>query len=352
MMAALVLVPGVTAGVAAPAWLAGPAWAFLTTTEFDQAEEDRIYVRFLAGYDARSLVRTAAWNALTSTNVPVTVDRFINSGGMAYAVTRSEQLGARNADFARRILATHTEKFAPEVRAAARYALDNGASALETFARTGYAAARQRDRAAREAAGEQATALVDADRNFVAHLRDADPGAQVRAAAGLALSERTDAALVEFYAHDWAAAAAVDLQTQQVQCANSDLVWRAGVKTLLADALAAQKAANEAAQEAREQARAAALRAWQALGEQARPAKSTWDTAVEVAQQQAANWEQVALAAAAAVAADNPNWDAIAGSAQANDERWRTERTNAAKQAAYWTTLYEMALAGERDMQS
>ncbi|MEV4350535.1 hypothetical protein AB0J83_39265 [Actinoplanes sp. NPDC049596] len=348
MIAALVLAPGL---VAVPAWAAGPAWGAVTTTSFDQAEEDRIYVRWLAGYETRSLVRTAAWNALTSSNVPATVDRFLYGGGMDYAITRSRQLAARNADFARRILATHTVQFSPEVHAAAEYALLKGGTILEGFVRTGYAAAKERDRVAREADGAQEAALLQTDRDFVAHLRDTDPGPQVQAAAGYALRVgATDADIVEFYAYDWAAAAAVDLETQQLQCANSDLVWRARVKTLRAEAVAAQQAAEQAAGEAREQARAAAARAWHALGEQAVPAKSTWDTAAEVAERQAANWQQVALAAAAA--AENPNWDAIALGAQTNQEQWDAARVTAAKQAAYWAALYQEALAGELAMQS
>lgn len=350
MMAALVLAPGVLAGAAVPALVASPAWAAAATEwEFDQAEEDRLYVHYLAKYDPRALVRTAAWNAVTGASVPAKVDRFLNSG-MKFVVDRSQQLAARNADFARRILATHTVQFAPEVHAAAEYALNSGAAALETFARTGYAAAMQRDRSAREASGEQAAALLKDDRLFVAGLRDSAPGAQVRAAAGWALrAEATDADVVEFYAHDWAAAAAVDLETQQLQCNNADLVWRASVKTLLPAALAAQEAAVKAEGDARVLARATALRAWQEVTAQASPAKSTWDGAAEVAEKQAANWQTVALAAAEAV--DNPNWDAIGSSAQTTAEQWELERSNAAKQAAYWTALYDMALKGELAMQ-
>jgi len=350
MMAALVLAPGVLAGAAVPALVASPAWAAAVTEwEFDQAEEDRLYVHYLAKYDPRALVRTAAWNALTGTSVPAKVDRFLNSG-MKFAVDRSQQLSARNADFARRILATHTVQFAPEVHAAAQYALSSGAVALETFARTGYAAAIQRDRTAREASGEQAAALHRDDRVFVARLRDSAPGPQVRAAAGWALrAEATDADVVEFYAHDWAAAAALDLQTQQLQCNNADMVWRASVKILLPAALAAHEAAVKAEGDAKALARDTALRAWQKVTAEAYPAKSNWDSAAEVAEQQAANWQTVALAAAEAV--DNPNWDAIGSSAQTAAEQWELDRANAAKQAAYWTALYDMALKGELAMQ-
>ncbi|MEU4690918.1 hypothetical protein [Actinoplanes sp. NPDC023714] len=349
-MAALMLVPGVLA----PVWAPSPAWASGTVSaqSFDQAAEDLIYVRYLAGYDPRALVRTAAWNALAPAKpeqVPALVARFLSSG-LPYAVGRAEQLAARNADFARRVLATHTAEYAPEVHAAAQFALANGTSALEAFARTGYAAAMQRDRTAREAAGEQAAALLQSDREYVAHLRDHDPGPQVRAAAGLALrAEATDADLVEFYAYDWAAAAAVDLTTLKTQCINGDMKWRAAVKTLLPAAIAAQEAANKAEGEAKALAKEQALRAWKKVTAEASPAKSTWESAAEVAHLQAENW--AAVAQAAAESADNPNWESIGNSAQANAQQWATEQTNAAGQAAYWTNLYEQALAGELAMQ-
>jgi hypothetical protein len=363
MMAALMLAPG----LAVPVWTAGPAQASAPASalarasalaqlnaanldlDFDPAEEDRLYVRYLAFYDQREIVRTVARNAVTVRKdlIPAAVARFISTN-MDYAIKRARELDARNKDFAERVRATHTVEFAPEVHAAAVYALSKGPVALEAFARTGYAAAMQRDRAFREASGEQAAALDDIDRAFVAHLRDTDPGPNVQAAAGLAL--RSDADMVEFYAYDWAAAAAVDLQIHQTQAANADAVWRATVRTLLADAKAAHEAALLAVGEAREQARAEAALAWQLLGNQADPAKSTWAAAVEVAEKQAANWQQVALAAAAA--ADNPNWESITGRAQGNAELWAVEHTTAAGQAAYWTALLDMALAGERDMTS
>lgn len=350
MLAVLLVAPGLLGGVAVPAWATARDSTAMASAAFDQGEEDRLFVRFLALYDPRALVRTAAWNALTSSNVPAAIDRFFTSG-FPYAVSRSQELAARNLDFARRIVATHPAEFSPEVHAAAQYAINSGTTALDTFARTGYAAAKERDRIAREASGDHAAGLLQADRDFVAQLREHDPGAQVRAAAGLALrAEATDADVVEFYAYDWAAAASVDMQTHRTQCANTDMVWRSKIKTLLADAQAAHAAALAAEGEARELARETAARAWRALGAQAEPAKSTWDTAVEVAERQAANWQQVALAAAAA--ADNPNWESITVSAQANGQQWTNEQVNATRQAAYWTSLYEMALAGERDMTS
>ncbi|GIF17242.1 hypothetical protein Ate01nite_72740 [Actinoplanes teichomyceticus] len=350
-LAAVTATSGVLASEVTPAWaVTSPAHAsYASAASFDPAAADRLYVNYLALYDPRSLVRTAAWSALIATNVNAAVARFLNSE-LAYAVNRSDELNARNADFARRILATHTAEFAPEVHAAAKFALNSGPTALDAFARTGYAAAMQRDRAAREAAGAQAAALVQADRDFVAALRDTDPGAQVRAAAGYALrAEATDADVVEFFAYDWAAAASADMQAQQVQCANSDMVWLAAVKRLQAEAEAAEKAALAAVGEAQIQARAAAARAWHAMGEQASSAQTTWEAAEKVAAGQAANWQQIARAAADAT--DNPNWQPIADTAPTTAQQWTTWRNNAASRTAYWAGLYELALQGERKMQ-
>ncbi|GAB1644276.1 hypothetical protein KRMM14A1259_46990 [Krasilnikovia sp. MM14-A1259] len=315
---------------------------------FDQAAADRAYVRYLAHNDPRSLVRTAAWSALTSNKVDATVARFLNTG-LAYAVSRSEQLAARDEDFARRVLATHTVQFAPEVHAAAQRALDGGPEALEAFARTGYDEAMQQDRAAREAAGMQAAALAQADRDAVARRRDSDPGAQVRAAAGLALrAGATDADVVEFFAYDWLAAASVDLQTHQVQYANADMVSRAATRRLLADAQAADQAVQAAQAAGQDPApgRAAAAAAWHKVAEQAGPARTAWENAGQAATVQAANWQQIAQAAADA--AGNPNWQAIAAKAKTMTQQWGIERDNAAAQAAYWAAVSEQAIAGEQ----
>lgn len=349
MIAVVATAPGTLAVASAPVWAAGPATAVAVMASFDRAAADRRYVRNLAYYDPRSLVRTAAWSALTSNNVDATVARFLNSG-LAFVVGRAQQLDARNADFAHRILATHTVQFAPEVHAAARYALDSGPAALDTFARTGYAEAMQRDRTARDAAGAQAAALVQIDRDFVARLRDSDPGAQVRAAAGYAVrAGATDADLVEFFAYGWVAAASADLHAHQLQFANSDMVWHAAVMRLQADATAAEDAARAAVGEARIQARAAAARAWHAMGEQTRPAQTTWEAAERTAAGQASNWQLVAQAAADALG--NPNWLPVADSAQATEQQWTLARDNAADRAAYWTALYQLALTGEQNMQ-
>ncbi|GAA1635545.1 hypothetical protein GCM10009828_074400 [Actinoplanes couchii] len=318
----------------------------------DPAAADLTYVTYLALYDTRALVRVAARNAITveARLVKAAVARFLKSE-MPFAVSYSRELNAANADFAERILATHTPEFAPEVHAAAQFALSRGAAALDAFAKTGYAEAKQRDRVAREAVGEQAAALRAEDRAFVAGLRDTDPGMNVRAAAGHAVrADGSDADVVEFFAYDWAAAAAVDLEILKVRCADADMVGRSNLTQLETNARNAEQAALAAAGEARAQKLAAAARAWELVGDQAEPLLGTWAEAERVAVEQAAHWRQIALDAAAA-AAGNPNWESAAGSAQATAQQWQVERDNAAARAAFWAGRHEEALAGELRMQ-
>jgi hypothetical protein len=308
---------------------------------------DRAYVRLLARVDPRSTVKATAWAALISSNVDAAVTRFFASD-YDYAVRRAAAAKVRNADFARRVLETHTAEFAPEVHAAAEAAYYGNATDQEYFARTGYDAAKERDRQAREAGGAQAAALAQADRDFVALLRDHDPGEQVRAAAAFALRPAaTDADLVDFFAHDWVGGAALDLEAFRIRCADADVRRRAQAARLVADARAAEQAARDTAGEAADQARAAAARAWATVGEQTGPARVAWAQAQQHAEAQAANWQQVAQAAGSATGI---NWQAVAGTAGATAETWAAERQNAADQAAYWEGLYAEALAGERGM--
>jgi hypothetical protein len=352
LLAALVTVAGVPAVSPAPVWAVPPSATF-TAAAVDPAAADLKYVTYLAVHDSRLLVRIAAGNAITveSHLVKAAVARFLKSE-MEFAVGYSREQNAANADFARRILATHTPEYAPEVHAAAQLALSRGNAALDVFARTGYEDAKRRDRVAREAAGEQVKALKAEDRLFVALLHEKDPGPNVKASAGYALrGDATDADVVEFFAHDWAAAAAVDLEMVKTRCTDADMVGRATLTQLEPAARKAEKAALDAAEEAKAQKRAAAARAWELVGELADPMLDTWAEAEQVAIAQAAHWRQIAVDAAAA-AVDNPNWESVADSAQATAQQWQIERDNAAEQAAYWSARYDEPLAGELRMQA
>lgn len=301
----------------------------------------------VADYDPRSSVVAAAYGALVSTNVDAAVARFI-ARDYDFAKRRAALNDARNTDFCRRVLATHTVEFAPEVHAAAQHALNTGGAAREAFVRTGYDQAKARDRQFREATGERAAALEQFDRDFVALLRDTDPGEQVRASAAYALRPAaTDGDLVEFFAHDWANAAALDLTAFRIRVTDEDMRWRAGVAALLATAQAAEQAARDTAGEAAEQARAVAARAWADVTAQTGTPRVIWADAQRVAEEQAANWHQVVQAAGSTTSV---NWQVVTGSAGVTAESWAFEREQAASQAAYWVDLYAQALAGETRM--
>ncbi|MEV4348276.1 hypothetical protein AB0J83_27785 [Actinoplanes sp. NPDC049596] len=303
--------------------------------------------RAVASFDSRSSVRAAAWGALVSSDVDAALIRFWDSG-YNFAKSRAALNDSRNTDFCQRVLATHTVEFAPEVHAAAAYALGKNAAARESFARTGYEAAKARDRQAREATGAQAAALEQFDRDYVALLRDNDPGEQVRAAATYTLRPAaTDADLVEFFAYGWANAAELDVAAFRMRVSDEDARWRAGIERLVADAQAAEQAALATAGEAAEQARATAARAWADVATRTGTPRVLWADAEQVARAQAANWQQVV---AAANGATGLNWQAVVGSSGTTAASWAAEQEQAAEQVAYWSGLFADALAGELRM--
>ncbi|MEV4352635.1 hypothetical protein AB0J83_49930, partial [Actinoplanes sp. NPDC049596] len=77
------------------------------------------------------------------------------------------------------------------------------------------------------------------------------------------------------------------------------------------------------------------------------PARTAWSDAEAVSRAQAANWQAVAAAAAAA---SGPNWDPILAPATANETEWAAEATSAEEQGRFWAELYREALAGEQRM--
>jgi hypothetical protein len=313
----------------------------------DLSTWNREFVRLVAGSHPQELVRADAWMALISEEGDAAVDAFVDIG-LWDAVERADAVDEQHADFARRVLATFTREFSPEVHAAAQHAVNGGDSDRAEFVQTGFAAAQDRDRRVRAAEGSLAQALVAEDRAFVRNLAASDPGAQVRAAAVWATrTGATDDDLVAFFADGWTHAAVLDLETHRRQEIESDARWRATVRRLLTDAEEAERAALDAAEEFREQARAAAARAWRAAGESTSPARSAWADAEQIALQQAANWRAVAAAAAAA---SSPNWNAIAGVAAGTQSSWTAEREWAADQARAWNALLAKAIEGETRM--
>jgi hypothetical protein len=318
------------------------------TAAADPATTARKLVRRLAGKDPRAAVRADAWVAWADENDDV-VFEFLDHG-LAAAEQRAAETAAVNADFCRRILATYTAAYAPEVNAAAQRALLGTDSDRDLFVRQGFAAAEQRDRLAREADGSQQEALAEADRQYVRTLATHDPGAQVRAAAAWATRpDATDADIVEFFAYGWATGAELDLEAHRLRDAEQEARWLATVRQLLADAREAEQAALEASGALEVQLREAAARAWQRVGAQTGAPRVAWADAAQVARDQAANWAAVA---AAAQAATGPDWQAVRDAADPTRAAWAAEQSWAAEQADFWTDLLAEAVDGESRMRN
>ncbi|MEU4519665.1 hypothetical protein AB0F52_13230 [Amycolatopsis sp. NPDC024027] len=333
-------------GVPAAAKSASDSPVFLAAA--DPAATARKLVRRLAGKDPRAAVRADAWVAWADENDDV-VFEFLDHG-LAAAEQRAAETASVNADFCRRILATYTAAYAPEVNAAAQRALLGTDSDRDLFVRQGFAAAEQRDRLAREADGSQQEALAEADRQYVRTLATHDPGVQVRAAAAWATRPgATDADIVEFFAYGWATGAELDLEAHRLRDAEQEARWLAALRQLLADAREAERAALEASGELEVQLRDAAARAWQRVGEQTGAPRVAWADAARVAREQAANWAAVA---AAAQAATGPNWQAVRDAADPTGAAWAAEQSWAAEQAGFWTDLLAQAVDGETRMRN
>ncbi|MGK5679320.1 hypothetical protein [Actinoplanes sp. URMC 104] len=344
--ASAALLAGVLAvSAAVPATLAMPQPA--AAAALYSAEDDLFFVRWLSTDDPRQVVRVAARLALTSSAQERAVAQFLTSGYDS-AVARAAATRARNLDFAQRVLAATVQRVSPEVYAAALHAVNGTDADRASFVRTGYAGAKERDRAARAADGAQARALLQADRDFVTALRDTDPGEQVRAAAAWATRPgATDDDIVDFFAYGWIDGASLDLEVHRMRLADNEVRWRRTVSRLLTEAQAAELAANGTAGEAAEQARAAAARAWQAVGEQTSPGRTAWAGAEAVAREQAENWR---LVAAAAAAAESPNWTPVVAPAEGNSQAWAAQATAATEQARFWQALLQQARDGELRM--
>jgi hypothetical protein len=329
----------------ATAW-AGPAMAVVAVEEeWDPAAADRLFVRWVSADDPRLAVRSAARNALLSSAAAIT--QFLNVGWDA-AITRAAQTHSRNLDFTTRMVNTHSAQFYPRVNAAGRRALAGTHAQLEEFVRTGYAKALERDRQDLADDTDQAGQVLQGDRDFVTRLSIDDPGVQVRAWAGRAVTAgTTDADVAEFLRYGWVSASGLDMQLFRTRIADEDRRWRVQSRLLVTEAQAAEKAARETAGEAQEQLRAAAARAWGAVRAQASPARVAWADAEQVALRQAETWLLVSHAAATAT---STNWSTIAGTAQSTRAGWLSEQANATAQASSWAALYQQALTAETAM--
>ena len=345
-MAAAALTFSATAGAASPAAASPVVTSSASEAAYNDAEYS--FLLWLAQSDERAMVRSTAWSALLADDVAAGILQFFETE-WEYAESLAESGRQRNHDFVRYIVDTCVPTYSPEVCSAAQAAM-RGTPQEQTpqqaaFVQTGYAAAKERDRRHREKTGEQAAALVEADRAYVAMLRDKDPGAQVRLAAAWALRDgATDSDLIEFFSHGWSYAAGLDVRAHRTELAKSAAVWKRTLDRLTIEAKAAEQAARDAAGEAAVQARAAAARAWGAVADSTGPARVAWQNAEKVALGQAEAWRHIATEAAAA---GSPNWKPVLGASGDITEQWTTEGGQARTQAAYWAGRYQQAVDAE-----
>ncbi|MGK5680084.1 hypothetical protein [Actinoplanes sp. URMC 104] len=341
---ALVAALGVVA-VPAASFAAVPHAMVSAADEWNEAEANRLFVRWISTDDPRSAVRSAARSALLSSRGDAAITDFINTGWDA-AIARAAQNKTRNINFITRMVNTHPAQYYPRVNASGRRALLNGTDdVLERWVNTDYAVALAADQKDIDDDEQAADLVRQQDRDYITVLSTEDPGAQVRAWAGRAVAPgTTDADVVEFFRYGWVSASQLDMQTFRNRIADENRRWLVQSQRLVAEAQAAEKAARETAGEAQAQMRAAAARAWAAVGAQTGPARVAWADAEQVALRQAETWLQVFLAANTAT---STNWETIAGSSQATREEWEAERLNASTQAATWAALYRQAVEAE-----
>jgi hypothetical protein len=336
-----VLVCGVSTNVAA-------ADGLTATVRFTgvSAIEDSIFypiVRQNAVYHPEALVRVAAWQALRSDLGEPALRTFVLTG-FAEARQRAGQSNARNRDFAERIAKTYSAAFSPRVNAAANRALRGTDTDREHFARTGFAEAKALDEAAREADEQHKQQILEADRAFVRLLADEDPGEQVRLAAQYALRNGgTDADLRAFFASEWMAAAAVDLDISRMRTQEAGVLFYAVIPQLVANALDAEREAQAASGAAAEQARAVAARAWATTKEKADEARRAWENEAAACAEQAQYWRTIIEQA---TGNSDPVWAAIATAATKNNGSWATEGTFAGDQTRHWSEIENQAQEG------
>ncbi|MEV3987927.1 hypothetical protein AB0J57_03375 [Streptomyces sp. NPDC049837] len=307
-------------------------------------EEARRRVTSLAKTHPAAEVRTSAWNALRSSRGDeALIEWLAPGGGFDYAKQRARDTRARNKAFCERVVATHTEGFSPEVRAAALRALKGGAAEQAAFVKTGYAEAQGRDRTAREAGERQRLEISAKDRDFVRGVGERGPGEQVRVAAQWAQRPgATDADVQEFFGYGWATGAVLDLEAYRTRIADAEAVRHHMLTGLIQEATAAEAAVKGAADAAR--ARAEAELAWKAVSEHAGAAQRAWLAEQAAAADQAENWRAVALLSRESA---EQLWKAISGTAESHQNAWAAEQAGAEHAAAFWKAMFDLAQDGE-----
>ncbi|MFD8496381.1 hypothetical protein [Amycolatopsis sp. NPDC059657] len=230
------------------------------------------------------------------------------------------------------------------MHATADNVLKGSSADWDWFARTGFAEAKARDNAAREADEQHKQQIAQADRDFVRLLSTSDPGEQVRQAAEYALRNGgLDADIREFYASGWMAAAGLDVELFRVRTQDAGMYLHATISQLIIDAQEAEKAALAATGEAAVQARAVAAGAWADTKQKADAARKTWDDEGKLCLEQARYWQTVLDRANGQA---DPVWQSIGAAADKQRGTWTTESAFADGQARHWGDVGADAQAG------
>ncbi|MFF4603519.1 hypothetical protein ACFY12_12315 [Streptomyces sp. NPDC001339] len=309
------------------------------------ADSARKEVRRLATGHPAAEVRVSAWNVLRNSRGDEAIAEWLApGGGYDYARDRARTTRSRNKAFCERVIRTHPQEFSPQVRAAAERALKGTAADQAAFAKTGYAEAQRRDRAAREVDDQRQQEVSAKEREFVRQLAERDPGEQVRVAAQWALrAGATDADVAEFYGYGWVSGATLDLEAYRARIADAETVRHHTLSRLIAEAAAAEAAVKDAADAAK--ARAEAERAWQAVADHADAARKAWLAEQAAAETQSKNWRSIAEAAKGSA---DGIWKNITDPAEANRDTWAKEQADAAETAGFWQNMFDQARDGEQ----
>ncbi|MEU2391284.1 hypothetical protein [Streptomyces sp. NPDC007369] len=312
------------------------------TVSAAEAARDRVLRLAKSGLPAE--IRASAWNALRSTRGDTAIAEWLTpGGGYDLAKQRLRDTRVRNRAFCERVVATHTAGFSPEVRDAAERALKGTDADRAAFAKTGYAEAQLRDRAAREADAQHPLEIADRDRELVRRMAEQEPGEHVRVAAQWAVRPgASDADIAEFFGYGWASGAALDLEAHRLRRADAEVRRHHALSGLIQQAVAAERDLATAANTAR--ARAEAERAWRAVADNAEAAQDAWLADQEAARAQAERWREIARVSRESADAV---WKNITALAEVREGDWTKEQAEAAETAVFWTDMFDRALAGE-----
>ncbi|GAU65936.1 Syd protein [Streptomyces sp. NBRC 110611] len=308
------------------------------------ATQARERVRAIAMSYLPAEIRVSAWNALRSSRGDEAIaEWFAPGGGYDFAKQWASSTRARNKAFCERVVRTHTREFSPEVRRAAERALRGSAADQAAFVKTGYAQAKEKDRAAREADAAHRQQIADRDRDFVRSLAEHDPGEQVRVAAQWALRDGAGGEdVAEFFGYGWMSGAALDLAGYRMRVADAGVGQHRVLSRLIEKAEAAEAAVQGSADAAK--ARAEAGRAWKAVADHAGAAHQAWLAEQAAAAAQAENWKKIAQAARETT---DGLWKNIAGPAEKNQDAWAREHQQAGREAAFWKGMSDRAQDAE-----